>query len=321
MAAGPPVSAPTVPLQPVMTAQDVNTLLDRAAGATASNDAIIAVVDRGGNILGVRVESGVSPAITGDTEKLVFAIDGAVAEARTGAFFGNDQAPLTSRTIQFISQSTMTQREIQSDPNIPDPNSAARGPGFVAPVGKKAHFPPRVQFTPQVDLFQIEHTNRDSIINPGPNKVRQDTISNSVVVLRRAGDDVALPNRFNVPDPVPLHRPPDRQEALHRCPRIVRQGLGPAPLGPVARDRHAAGRHPALQDPGHPGPGEERHLRGRRHRRVLPRHDRLCHRGELELQRVAVPRPDQARPGARGRVYRLRRGRREFEGRGADQRQ
>ena len=37
--------------------------------------------------------------------KLVFAIDGAVAKARTGAFFGNNQAPLTSRTVQFISQS------------------------------------------------------------------------------------------------------------------------------------------------------------------------------------------------------------------------
>src|SRR4051794_23456865 len=54
-------------------------LLQRAAAATASNDAIIAVVDRGGNVLGVRAEAGVSPAITGNTEKLVFAVDGALA--------------------------------------------------------------------------------------------------------------------------------------------------------------------------------------------------------------------------------------------------
>ena len=46
--------------------------------------------------LGVRVEGNVSPAITGNTEKLVFAIDGALAEARTAAFFANDQAPLTA---------------------------------------------------------------------------------------------------------------------------------------------------------------------------------------------------------------------------------
>jgi uncharacterized protein GlcG (DUF336 family) len=146
---------------------EVQTLLNRAARASASDQAIITVVDREGNVLGVRLEAGVSPAITSDPEKLVFAIDGALAEARTGAFFANDQAPLTARTIQDISQSTMTQREIQSDPNIPDPNSILRGPGFVAPIGLKAHFPPGVQFTPQVDLFEIEHTNRDSIIHPG----------------------------------------------------------------------------------------------------------------------------------------------------------
>src|SRR5205085_2905966 len=73
----------------------------------------------------------------------------------------NDQAPLTSRTVRFISQSTVTQREVESDPNITDPNSTVRGPGFVAPVGVGGHFPPGVPFTPQVDLFGIEDTNRD----------------------------------------------------------------------------------------------------------------------------------------------------------------
>ena len=172
---------------PNLTPADVSTLLERAARATASDDAIIAIVDRGGNLLGVRMESGVSPTITANPQTLVFAVDGALAEARTGAFFGNDQAPLTSRTIQFISQSTMTQREIESNPNIPDANSTLRGPGFVAPIGAKAHFPPGVQFTPQVDLFQIEHTNRDSIVSPGPDHIRG------------TGDDVLLPSRFNVP--------------------------------------------------------------------------------------------------------------------------
>jgi hypothetical protein len=62
---------------------------------------------------------------------LTFAIDGALAKARTGAFFGNNQAPLTSRTIEFISQTTITQQEVESDPNIPDINSPFRGPGFV----------------------------------------------------------------------------------------------------------------------------------------------------------------------------------------------
>jgi uncharacterized protein GlcG (DUF336 family) len=179
--------APTPANTTTLSTSDVQTLLQRAARATASDNAIVAVVDRGGNLLGVRVEGNVSPQITGNSEKLVFAIDGAIAEARTGAFFANNQAPLTSRTIQDIAQSTMTQREIQSDPNINDPNSTLAGPGFVAPIGKKAHFPPRVMWTPQVDLQQIEQTNRDSIISNGADQIRG------------TADDTILPNRFNVP--------------------------------------------------------------------------------------------------------------------------
>jgi uncharacterized protein GlcG (DUF336 family) len=179
-------TAAASPPPPLLTAADVNVLLSRAAAATGSNDAIIAVVDRQGNPLGVRIESGVAPEITGNVEKKVFAIDGALAEARTAAFFASDQAPLTSRTIQDISQSTMTQREIQADPNIPDPNSPLKGPGYVAPVGKKGHFPPRIMFTPQVDLFQIEHTNRDSILHTGADNNRSN-LSN----------DILLPARFN----------------------------------------------------------------------------------------------------------------------------
>jgi uncharacterized protein GlcG (DUF336 family) len=146
---------------------DVPLLLARAAASVQLNNAIIAIVDRNGTILGVRVESGVSPLITKNPTNLVFAIDGAVSLARTGAFFGNDTAPLTSRTIQDISQTTMTQREVDSNPDVPDPggNSTAYGPGFVAPVGIKGHFPPGIMYTPQVDLFQIEGTNRDTYSN------------------------------------------------------------------------------------------------------------------------------------------------------------
>ena len=158
---------PTAPPEPnqVLTKTDVQTLLERAAASADVNDAIIAVVDRNGTILGVRVESGVSPQITDNKTNLVFAIDGAVSLARTGAYFGNDQAPLTSRTIQEISQTTITQREVESSPDVNDPNgdSTLYGPGFVAPVGVKGHFPPGIMFTPQVDLYDIESTNRDSI--------------------------------------------------------------------------------------------------------------------------------------------------------------
>jgi uncharacterized protein GlcG (DUF336 family) len=181
----------------LLQAAEVNQLLDRASAASDTDDAIIAIVDRNGEILGVRVEQGVLDTIL-DLNTLVFAIDGAVAKARTAAMFANGDpdnidshspqgtlAPLTSRTIRFISQSTVTEREVNSNPNIPDPDSTERGPGFVAPIGLGAHFPPEIRHTPPVDLFAIEHTNRDSLLHPGADGIKG------------TGDDIVLTNRFN----------------------------------------------------------------------------------------------------------------------------
>src|SRR5262249_62277329 len=136
--------------------------------------------------LGVRVEDGVLAYITtltpgnginpdGSVQRdffRVYAIDGAVAKARTSAFLANNQAPLTSRTFQTTSQTTVIDREIHSYPSITDPNSTLRGPGFVAPLGLKDHFPPGVAFTPQVDQFAIEHTNRDTNFAIGPDNIQ-----------------------------------------------------------------------------------------------------------------------------------------------------
>lgn len=170
--------------QNLLTTGDVDTLLRRASQATASTDAIIAVVDRGGRILGVRVESGVSTAITSSPDKLAFAIDGAVAKARTAAFFSSNAAPLPSRTVRFISQSTVTQREVESAPLHDDVRY--RGPGFVAPIGVGGHFPPEIPFTPQVDLFAIEHQSRDRQLLEGLDGIFD------------TADDLSLVNRFNV---------------------------------------------------------------------------------------------------------------------------
>jgi uncharacterized protein GlcG (DUF336 family) len=157
---------------PTLLPADVQQLLARAAGASTTQDAIIAVVDRNGEILGVRVEAGVLAQIA-DPVTLVFAIDGAVAEARTAAMFANSGGPLTSRTVEYISQSTITQREVQSTPDILIGNTAAQmastvyGPGLVAPIGLGGHFPPGIDFTSPVDLFDIEHTNRDTTSGAG----------------------------------------------------------------------------------------------------------------------------------------------------------
>jgi hypothetical protein len=59
---GPAVDAATQANQ--LTPVEVNMLLERATAADPYNDAIIAVVDRSGRVLGVRVENGVSPDIT-----------------------------------------------------------------------------------------------------------------------------------------------------------------------------------------------------------------------------------------------------------------
>ena len=185
----PATTAPAFDAAQISTTE-VATLLGRAAAASASETAIIAVVDRGGTILGVRVEEAALTTIT-DEPTLVFAIDGAVAKARTAAYFAHNQAPLTSRTIRNISQSTVTQRAVESNPNIADIDSRERGPGTVAPIGLGGHFPAGIRFTPPVDLFDIENTNRDSLVHPG-----EDTIKGT-------DDDALLPHRFNI-DPAHL---------------------------------------------------------------------------------------------------------------------
>jgi uncharacterized protein GlcG (DUF336 family) len=211
--ADPPDPPDTVLMQP-----EVDALLKRAAAASRNQDAVIVVVDRGGRILGVRVEAGVLPVIGNNLAALTFFVDGALAEARTAAFFANNEAPLTSRTVQFISQSTITQREVESNPSIADPNSPMRGPGFVAPVGLGGHFPPNVPDTPPVDLFGIEHTNRDTTM-----KLNQ-----------------PLPNRFNVPNEfipatIPLNErlaPPDSYGFISGFfPAAQPRGIGTLPGG------------------------------------------------------------------------------------------
>jgi uncharacterized protein GlcG (DUF336 family) len=213
-----------------LTATEVRGLLTRASAASSSNDGIIAVVDRRGAILGVRVEQGVFDqylARYGNHgapthaywEKLAFAIDGAVAKARTAASFASGDAvnalsaggaPLTSRTIRSLSQSTILEREVDSDPNFRSPafpnpfDSPILGPGVVAPIGLGGHFPPDVRFTPPVDLFNIEFQGRDSLLHPGRNGYKGAATnlfaSNNPADLTPSigADDITLPGRFNV---------------------------------------------------------------------------------------------------------------------------
>ena len=119
--APPPVTA----LQPLQIA-DVQNIV-QAAVNSVNVDMVVAVVDRAGFVLGVlRTQNAPATAI-GNFGQVQDANDVAVALARTGAFFSNDQAPLSSRTVRFISG---------------------------------IHFPPGVMNQPPADLYGIENTNR-----------------------------------------------------------------------------------------------------------------------------------------------------------------
>ena len=77
---------------------DVTTIFTQAISRAneISPNAVIAVVDNNGFVLGVWSVSGTTPTI--------FAVGGAVREAGTAAFLSSDQSALSSRTAQFIIQ-------------------------------------------------------------------------------------------------------------------------------------------------------------------------------------------------------------------------
>jgi len=121
-----PVSPPPIATVQALQIADVQKIV-QAAVNSVSVDMVVAVVDRAGFVLGVfRTQNAPITALANFGQTLD-ANDVAVALARTGAFFSNDQAPLSSRTVRFISG---------------------------------IHFPPGVTNQPSADLYGIENTNR-----------------------------------------------------------------------------------------------------------------------------------------------------------------
>ena len=112
---------------PNLTAADVTTLVQAAAQAADPNTMVIAVVDRTGNILAVYRKPSAPALAAGNFGAQVDTNELAVSLARTAAFFSNDQAPLSSRTVRFLSG---------------------------------IHFPPGIAGTPNAPLYGIENTNR-----------------------------------------------------------------------------------------------------------------------------------------------------------------
>jgi uncharacterized protein GlcG (DUF336 family) len=108
-------------------ATDVQNIVQAAAQAADSASMVIAVVDRGGSVLAVYRKPGAGTTATGNFGAAVNVNDLAVGLARTAAYFSNDQAPLSARTVRFISG---------------------------------IHFPPGVANTANAPLYGIENTNR-----------------------------------------------------------------------------------------------------------------------------------------------------------------
>jgi uncharacterized protein GlcG (DUF336 family) len=115
-----------------LTLQDVTDVV-RGAVTAISGDLVVGVVDRGGNPLAVFTRGTPPLTVVGDFgNRNVPTQDQAIGLARTGAFFSNDQAPLSSRTVRFISG---------------------------------IHFPPGVTNKPPAALYGIENTNRGCSFN------------------------------------------------------------------------------------------------------------------------------------------------------------
>ena len=124
---GAPTSAPPPATVQSLTASDVTAVVQAAAVAADANTMVIAIVDRSGNVLAVYRKPAAPALATGNFSAQVDANELAVSLARTAALFSNDQAPLSSRTVRFISG---------------------------------IHFPPGVANTPNAPLYGIEDTNR-----------------------------------------------------------------------------------------------------------------------------------------------------------------
>src|SRR5258708_11816249 len=122
----PPPPPPTPTFQP-LTQAEVTQIVTAAAVSAAADSMVIAIVDRQGKVLGVFRKPNAPSLALGNFSNMEDANDVAVELARTGAFFSNNQAPLTSRTVRFISG---------------------------------IHLPPGVMNQPPADLYGIENTNR-----------------------------------------------------------------------------------------------------------------------------------------------------------------
>jgi len=127
---------PPSPPDATLTMTDVQNIVSAAASSVNDPTLIIAVTDRVGNVLAVYRNPSAPAMAIGNFGMSINANDLAVGLARTASFFSNDQAPLSSRTVRYISG---------------------------------IHFPPGVMNQPNAALYGIENTNRGCQLVPPAN--------------------------------------------------------------------------------------------------------------------------------------------------------
>jgi uncharacterized protein GlcG (DUF336 family) len=153
----------------------------KAAAASVNAPMVISVVDRGGNILALYAKANAPSMALANFKQTFPAGEVAVALARTAAFFSNDQAPLSSRTVRYISG---------------------------------IHFPPGVDNASSADLYGIENTNRGCLnTNPatasfGPKGTRIDGTSHGLGILTGKADMFDSDATAVNPGGVPLFKTP-----------------------------------------------------------------------------------------------------------------
>jgi uncharacterized protein GlcG (DUF336 family) len=174
----PVVTPPAPPVGP-LSAADVDDIVKAAASAADVDTMVIAVVDRGGKVLAIFRKPSAGATDIGNFSTPVDVNDLAVALARTAAYFSNDQAPLSSRTVRFISG---------------------------------IHFPPGVANAPTADLYGIENTNRGCTLStnyiPGQEIVPSLSLAGGSglgIITGKSQVDDSDPNAVN-PGGVPIFR-------------------------------------------------------------------------------------------------------------------
>ena len=149
------ISGPADPVQ--LSSVEVDGLVKSAAGAVDAPGLVVAVVDRAGNPLALYRRA----AATAD------AVETALSLARTGAFFSHNEAPLSSRTVRFISTE---------------------------------HFPEGIPNQPAAALFGIENTNRGCTLS-------SDFLPNQTVPVSRNSSGTGPGKGITtIPGGVPLYR-------------------------------------------------------------------------------------------------------------------